>query len=248
MTDLPTPNTTQPYILQQYDRSSNTEHNTTVYIVTIWPILCSPNTTQPYILQQYDRSSNTERSQPYILQQYDRSVQHRTQHNRIYCNNMTDLFGVGRRSYCRNIYGCVVFGVGTSVTLLYYNNMTDLPTPNTTQPYILQQYDRSSNTEHNTTVYIATIWPIFVHRVGTRSQPYILQQYDRSCNTEHNTTVYITTIWPYWYIRLCCVRCWKIGHIVVIYTVVLCSVLEDRSCCNIYGCVVLCVGRSVILL
>ena len=193
MTDLPTPNTTQPYILQQYDRSSNTEHNTTVYITTIWPIfqhrtqhnriyynnmtdLPTPNTTQPYILQQYDRSSNTEHNTTVYITTIWPIFQHRTQHNRI-----------------------------------YYNNMTDLPTPNTTQPYILQQYDRSSNTEHNTTVYITTIWPIFQHRTQhnriyynnmtdlptpNTTQPYILQQYDRSSNTEHNTTVYITTIWP----------------------------------------------------
>ena len=163
MTDLETPNTTQPYISQQYDRSSNTEHDTTVYITTIWPIfqhltqhnriyittiwpifqhltqhnriyynnmtdLPTPNTTQPYISQQYDRSSNTEHNTTVYITAIWPIFQLRTQHNRI-----------------------------------YYNNMTDLPTPNTTQPYILQQYDRSSNSEHNTTVYIATIWPIFQH-------------------------------------------------------------------------------------
>ena len=193
MTDLPTPNTTQPYILQQYDRSSNTEHNTTVYITAIWPIfqlrtqhnriyynnvtdLPTPNTTQPYILQQYDRSSNSEHNTTVHITTIWPIFQHRTRHNRI-----------------------------------YYNNMTDLPTPNTTQPYILQQYDRSSNSEHNTTVYIATIWPIFQHLTQhnriyynnmtdlptpNTTQPYILQQYDRSWNTEHKKTVYITTIWP----------------------------------------------------
>ena len=100
MTDLPTPNTTQPYLLPQYDRTSNTEHNTTVYITTTWPIL------------QHELNTNVNITAIWPI------FQHRAQHNRI------------------------------------YYNMTDLPTPNTTQPYILQQYDRSSNTEHNTTVYI----------------------------------------------------------------------------------------------
>ena len=180
MTDLPTPNTTQPYISQQYDRSSNTEHNTTVYITAIWPIfqlrtqhnriyynnmtdLPTPNTTQPYILQQYDRSSNSEHNTTEYIATIWPIFQHLTQHNRI-----------------------------------YYNNMTDLPTPNTTQPYILQQYDRSWNTEHKKTVYITTIWPILKHRTQhnriyhnnmtdlptpNTTQPYILQQYDRSSNT-----------------------------------------------------------------
>ena len=263
MTDLATPNTTQPYILQQYDRSSNTEHNTTVYITTIWPILQhwtqhnriyysnmtdlpTPNITQQYILQQYDRSTNTEHNTTvYILQQYDRTsntehdttvhittiwpiLQHRTQHNRIYYNNMTDLATPNTtqpyilQQYDRSsntehnttVYITTTWPIlqhRTQHNRIYYNNMTDLATPNTTQPYILQQYDRSSNTEHNTTVYITTTWPILQHRTQhnrtyynnmtdlatpNTTQPYILQQYYRSCNTEHNTTVYITTIWP----------------------------------------------------
>ena len=245
MTDLPTPNTTQPYILQQYDRSSNTEHNTTVYITTIWPIfqhrtqhnriyynnmtdLPTPNTTQPYILQQYDRSSNTEHNTTVYITTIWPIFQHRTQHNRIYYNNMTDLPTPNTtqpyilQQYDRSsntehnttVYITTIWPIfqhRTQHNRIYYNNMTDLPTPNTTQPYILQQYDRSSNTEHNTTVYITTIWPIFQHRTQhnriyynnmtdlptpNTTQPYILQQYDRSSNTEHNTTVYITTIWP----------------------------------------------------
>ena len=245
MTDLPTPNTTQPYILQQYDRSSNTEHDTTVYITAIWPIfqhrtqhnriyhnnmtdLPTPNTTQPYILQQYDRSSNTEHSTTVYIQQYDRCCQHRTRHNRIYYSNMTDLPTPNTtqpyilqqcdRSPAPNTTNRIYYNnmtdlptPNTTHCCIYYNNMTDLPTPNTTQPYILQQYDRSSNTEHNTSEYITTMWPIFQHRTQhnriyysnttdvptpNTTQPYILQQYDRSSNTEHNITVYITAIRP----------------------------------------------------
>ena len=245
MTDLPTPNTTQPYILQQYDRSCNTEHNTTVYITTIWPIfqhrtqhnriyynnmtdLATPNTTQPYILQQYDRSCNTEHNTTVYITTIWPILQHRTQHNRIYYNNMTDLptpnttqpyiLQQHDRS-CNTEHNITVyitttwpiFQHRTQHNRTYYNNITDLPTPNTTQPYILQQYDRSSNTEHNTTVYITTTWPILQHRTQhnriyynnmtdlptpNTTQPYILQQYHRSSNTEHNTTVYITTTWP----------------------------------------------------
>ena len=224
MTDLATPNTTQPYILQQYDRSSNTEHNTTVYITTIWPIfqhrtqhnriyynnmtdLPTPNTTQPYILQQYDRSSNTEHNTTVYITTIWPIFQHRTQHNRIYYNNMTDLptpyilqhdrswntehnttvyitttwpiFQHRTTIYITTIWqifqhrtqhnriyynNMTIFQHRTQHNRIYYNNMTDLPTPNTTQPYILQQYDRSSNTEHNITVYITSIWPIFQHR------------------------------------------------------------------------------------
>ena len=261
MTDLATPNTTQPYILRLcYDRSSNTEHNTTVYITTTWPILqhrtqhnrnittiwpilqhrtqhnriyynnitdlATPNTTQPYILQQYDRSSNTEHNTTVYITTTWPILQHRTQYNRIYYNNMTDVHRTQHNRHI-TIYTVVLCSVLTDLPTpntketittippifqhrtqhnrIYYNNMTDLPTPNTTQPYILQQYHRSSNTEHNTTVYITTTWPIFQHRTQNKrkyynnitdlptpntTQPYILQQHDRSCNT---VTVYITT-------------------------------------------------------
>ena len=243
MTDLATPNTTQPYILQQCDRSSNTEHNTTVYITTIWPIFQhrtqhnriyysnttdhpTPNTTQPYILQ-HDRSSNTEHDTTVYITTIWPIFQHRTQHNRIYYNNMTDLATPkttqpyilqqhdrsSNAEHNTTVYIATIWPIFQHLTQhnrIYYNNMTDLPTPNTTQPYILQQYDRSSNTEHNTTVYITT-WPIFQHRTRHNRiyynnmtdlptpntiQPYILQQYDRSCKTEDYTTVYITTTWP----------------------------------------------------
>ena len=245
MTDLPTPNTTQPYILQQHDRSCNTEHNITVYITTTWPIfqhrtqhnrtyynnitdLPTPNITQPYILQQHDRSSNTEHKRNVNITTISPIFQHRTQHNRIYYNNMTDLptpnttqpyilqqyHRSSNTEHNTTVYITTtwpIFQHRTQNKRKYYNNITDLPTPNTTQPYILQQHDRSCNTEHNITVYITTTWPIFQHRTQhnrtyynnitdlptpNTTQPYILQQYDRSSNTEHNTTVYITTTWP----------------------------------------------------
>ena len=209
MTDLPTPNTTQPYILQQYDRSSNTEHNTTVYITAIWPIfqhrtrhnriyynnmtdLATPNTTQPYILQQHDRSSNTEHNTTVYIATIWPIIHHRTQNNSIYYNNMTDLATPNTTVYITTTWP--ILQHRAQHNRIYYNNMTDLPTPNTTQPYILQQYDRSSNTEHNTTVYITTIWTIFQHRTQhnriyynnmtdlptpNTTQPYILQQRDR---------------------------------------------------------------------
>ena len=153
MTDLPTPNTTQPYILQQYDRScvpntnnriycNNmtdlcvTEHNTTVYIVTIWPIFQHRVGHNRHILQQYDRSSNTEHG-----------------HNRIYYNNVTDL------------------PTPNTVNRIYCDNMTDLPTPCWTQPYILQQYDRSSNTVFHNRIYCNNMTDL---PTPNTTQPYIL--------------------------------------------------------------------------
>ena len=145
MTDLPTPNTTQPYILQQYDRSSNTEHNTTVYITIIWPIFGTPNTyTTVYIvtiwpilehrtqhnriyIQQYDRSSNTEHGQPYIYTTMWPIFQHRSHCNRIYYNNMTDLV----HRWNTTVYIVTIWPIFQHL-------------------YILQQYDRSSNTCCNT--------------------------------------------------------------------------------------------------
>ena len=88
-------------------------------------------------------------------------LHHRAQHCCIYYGCVVWPIFQDRSQHNRNIYGCVVFGVprsehNTTVYIttiwpifqhrtqhnrIYYNNMTDLPTPNTTQPYILQQRD-----------------------------------------------------------------------------------------------------------